>query len=105
IGAALRDHFEIQCTARTLGRDADAYFLAVDLRLAEELVLVGDALRKLGLAERGALRLEAEALAVQLVAVRDCEAHFDGITRGLRGEAERLLRLEKILGVCRSQDE
>src|SRR6185295_9959157 len=75
----------------------DAHLLAVDLLLAEELVLVRDALRELGLAEARALRLEAEALAVHVVAIGDGEAHLERRVVGrARREAEGLLRLEQL---------
>jgi hypothetical protein len=94
----LRSHFEIE-VSRGFDGHADAHLLAIDLLLTEELVLVHDAGRKLGLAQAGARCLEAEAIAVQVVAVGDRETHFDrpALERARR-EAERLLRLEQVIG-------
>ena len=102
VRAALRSHLQVQGT-RALRRDADAHLLAIDLHLAEELVLVRDARRELGLAEAcvRALRIEAEALAVHVVAVGDGEMHLDRtVVQRARREAERLLRLEQLVALA-----
>src|SRR6185503_12828583 len=84
--------------SRGLHRNADARRAAVDLHLAEELVLVRDALRQLGRAQAGALGGETKALAVQVVAVGDGEIDLDRARHRARAEAERLLRLEQLVG-------
>src|SRR5581483_1157237 len=103
VRASLRGHRELDAAGvAAFDRQPDANLLAVSLLLAEELVLVRDALRKLRRPEldRGRLGGEAEPVAVQVIAVRDGVAHLDG--RGVesaRGELERLVRIEQAVGV------
>src|SRR6185436_2824118 len=68
-----------------------------------ELVLVRDALRKLGPAQP--LPVEAEALAIHVIAIGDLEAHFDCAVQRARGEAERLFRLQEVLRARRAREE
>src|SRR5262245_34493580 len=88
VGATLRGHLEVESARRFCGQ-ANAHLLAIDLLLAEELVLVPDALGQLSLAEPRADGLEAESLAVQVVTVGDREVDFNRVVYGTRGEAER----------------
>jgi hypothetical protein len=101
VGAALRSHLEVE-PPFALHRKTDSHVLAVDLRLAEELVLVGEAARELRCAQahhRVAVGGELEALAIQVIAVGDGEGHFDARgVEGARREAERLLGFEKVVG-------
>src|SRR5258707_1270957 len=98
VGATLRGHFQVEAAA-ALRRDPHPQIVAIGLHLAEEVVLVLVAGRELRSAELRALRREAKALAVHVVAVRDREMHFYGIrVERARRETERLLRLEQVVG-------
>ncbi len=99
VGAALRHHLELE-RALAFRRDAYRHLFAVDLRFAEELVLVRNAGRELRRAElhpRVPFGGEAESFAVHVVAVRDLEAHLHPALHRARAEAERLLRLEQLV--------
>jgi hypothetical protein len=85
---------------RAAGRDrhADVYRLAVGLRVTEELVGLALTRGQFCRAELGVLSLEAESLAIHVIAVRNLEADLDRVRRqGTRRKAERLLGLEQIL--------
>jgi hypothetical protein len=100
VGASLRHHLEVEA-ALALDREADPHALAVHLRLAEEVVLMRKASRKLGrpqLHRRVTLGGELEALAVQVVAVGDGEGHLDA--RGVDGRAPRSGTLSRAREDC-----
>ncbi len=101
IGAALGSDQELYAVrARGFDRQPDAYFLAVGLLLAEESVLVNLALRELRLSEcdRGRFGGEAEALAVEVIAVGDGVADFRRHrVECARGKAKGLVRLEQLV--------
>ena len=110
VGAALGSDQELHAVrARGFDRQPNAHFLAVGLLLAEELVLVNLALRELRppQRDRGGFGGEAEALAVEVIAVGDGVADFRRtcVERAC-GKAEGLVRLEQLVRVrpvCETQ--
>jgi hypothetical protein len=103
VGTALRGDLQVEAPF-ALDRNENAHGLAIDLHLAKELVLVRDAGRKLGGAElhlRVAFGGELEPLPVHVVPARDVEADFHSRSvERAGGEAERLLRLQQIVGAA-----
>src|SRR5439155_8501712 len=99
IGTALRGDLELQALgAGRLDRQAYAHLLAISCLPAEEFVLVDLPLRKPGLPQchRRGLGCEAEALAVEVVAIGYGVMHlYRGGVERPRRKAERLVGLEQ----------
>lgn len=92
VGAALAG--EVQREGRLAGGDGqrEHQFAAVDLDLAEGVVLFGLAGGQGGFAEGDAVGLEPEAVAVQVVGVGHLEADLDGfVVDGAGGGAKGLV--------------
>src|SRR2546430_2381180 len=95
-------------SARDLLRQRNADAAAIDRHLAKEFILVRNARRQRRLPEpRIAFGAEAQAVAVEVIALGDGEAHLDcPVIDRARGKAERLLGVEQIGGAgARSAEE
>ena len=95
-----RQHRRRRRAAGDLHRHRDLELPAIHLLRAEVLVGVRLALGKSRFAERGPgrARLEAETLAVEVVALGDGPAHRDHAVAHLDAVAERLLGRDEVLG-------
>jgi hypothetical protein len=99
VGAALAGDVEFE--GRRAGADGkrDAQIAAVDFHLPEGVVLLGFAGRQHGFAQRDAVGLELEAVAVEVVLVGDLEADFDGfVVERTGGDAEGLIGRQRLAG-------
>ena len=99
VGAALAG--DVQLEGRLAGGDGERndQFAAVDFDFAEGVVLFGLAGGQDGFVEGDAVGLELEAVTVEIVAVGDVEADFDGFfVEGAGGDAEGLVGRQRLAG-------
>ena len=105
IGTALGSDIQLEgqdARGHPLDRQADRYRLVIDLDLAEIVVILFLALGKDRLAERGRVAVdgEAEFIAVEVVALGDFVADFQGLpVQGLQRRLEGNGRVEEVLGL------